>query len=126
MAQPAKRIMNPPRATMRLQFHKGFTFDDAARQVSYLAALDVSHLYASPIMMARAGSMHGYDLGDAPRVNPELGDQQPFRRLVAALRHAGLGMIVDIVPNHMAVGGGDNAWWLDVLQHGAARRYAKV
>lgn len=117
--------MNPPRATMRLQFHKGFTFDDAARHVSYLAALDVSHLYASPIMTARAGSMHGYDVVDPTRVNPELGGEQAFRRLVGALRHAGLGMIVDIVPNHMAVGGGDNVWWLDVLQHGAASRYAK-
>ena len=110
---------------MRLQFHKGFTFDDAARQVSYLAALDVSHLYASPIMTARAGSMHGYDVVDPTRVNPELGGEQAFRRLAGALRYAGLGMIVDIVPNHMAVGGGDNAWWLDVLQHGAASRYAK-
>ena len=117
--------MNPPRATMRLQFHKGFTFDDAVRQVSYLAALDVSHLYASPIMTARAGSMHGYDVVDPTRVNPELGGEQAFRRLVGALRHAGLGMIVDIVPNHMAVGGGDNTWWLDVLQYGAASRYAK-
>jgi (1->4)-alpha-D-glucan 1-alpha-D-glucosylmutase len=120
MAQPAKRVMNPPRATMRLQFHKGFTFDDAAHQVSYLAALDVSHLYASPIMTARAGSRHGYDVIDPTRVNPELGGEQAFRRLIGALRHAGLGMIVDIVPNHMAVGGGDNAWWLDVLQYGAA------
>jgi (1->4)-alpha-D-glucan 1-alpha-D-glucosylmutase len=117
--------MSPPRATMRLQFHKGFTFDDAARQVSYLAALDVSHLYASPIMTARAGSMHGYDVVDPTRVNPELGGEQAFRRLAGALRYAGLGMIVDIVPNHMAVGGGDNAWWLDVLQFGAVSRYAK-
>jgi (1->4)-alpha-D-glucan 1-alpha-D-glucosylmutase len=66
-------------------------------------------------MMARAGSMHGYDVVDPTRVNPELGGEQAFRRLVGALRCADLGMIVDIVPNHMAVGGGDNTWWLDVL-----------
>ena len=80
--------MNPPRATMRLQLHKGFTFDAAARQVSYLAALGVSHLYVSPIMTARAGSMHGYDVVDPTRVNPELGGEQAFRRLAGALRYA--------------------------------------
>jgi (1->4)-alpha-D-glucan 1-alpha-D-glucosylmutase len=113
-----------PRATMRLQFHKGFTFDDAVSIVPYLAALNVSHLYASPIMAARAGSTHGYDVIDPTRVNPELGGEPGLRRLVAALRAAGLGIIVDIVPNHMAVSGGDNPWWLDVLQHGRQSRYA--
>src|SRR5580658_7158867 len=109
---------------MRLQFHKGFTFDDAARQVPYLAALHVSHLYASPILAARAGSTHGYDVVDPTRVNPELGGEPALRRLVAALRAAGLGIIVDIVPNHMAIGGRDNPWWLDVLRLGRASPYA--
>ena len=109
---------------MRLQLHAGFTFADAARLVPYLADLGISHLYASPILTARAGSMHGYDVVDPTRVNPELGGEAGLRDLVATLRAAGLGLIVDIVPNHMAVGGSDNAWWLDVLRHGPASRYA--
>jgi (1->4)-alpha-D-glucan 1-alpha-D-glucosylmutase len=117
--------MNAPRATMRLQFHKGFTFDDALRIVPYLAALHVSHLYGSPILTARAGSMHGYDVVDPTHINAELGGEPAFRRLVAALRQAGLGIIVDIVPNHMAVGGDDNPWWLDVLRCGRKSRYAR-
>ena len=112
-----------PRATMRLQFHKGFTFADAEAHVSYLARLGISHVYASPITTARPGSMHGYDVIDPTRVNPELGGEAGLRRLVAALRAAGLGLIVDIVPNHMAVGHA-NAWWFDVLAHGQASRYA--
>src|SRR3954454_340038 len=112
-----------PRATMRLQFHKGFTFADAERLVPYMAQLGVSHVYASPITSARSGSMHGYDVIDPTRVNPELGGEKGLRRLVAALREARRGLIVDIVPNHMAVGA-ENAWWFDVLKHGQASRYA--
>jgi malto-oligosyltrehalose synthase len=109
---------------MRLQLHAGFTFADAAHLVPYLAELGISHLYASPILTARAGSMHGYDVVDPTQVNPELGGEDGLRALVATLRSAGLGIIVDIVPNHMAVGGSDNAWWMDVLRHGPASRYA--
>ena len=109
---------------MRLQLHAGFTFADAKRLVPYLADLGVSHLYSSPILTARAGSLHGYDVVDPTRVNPELGGEDGLRDLVSALRAAGLGLIVDIVPNHMAVGGGDNAWWQDVLRQGPASRYA--
>ena len=112
-----------PRATYRLQFHKGFTFADAERLVPYFARLGISHVYASPITTARAGSMHGYDVIDPTRVNPELGGEEALRKLVAALRAAGLGLIVDIVPNHMAVGA-ENAWWFDVLRHGPQSRYA--
>jgi malto-oligosyltrehalose synthase len=108
---------------MRLQLHKDFTFQDATDVVPYLAALGVSHMYASPILTARAGSMHGYDVIDATRVNPELGGEAGLRDLVAALRTAGLGLIVDIVPNHMAVGH-DNAWWYDVMRHGRHSQYA--
>lgn len=113
----------PPRATMRLQFHERFTFADAIPLVGYLTALGISHLYSSPILTARAGSMHGYDVVDPTTVNPELGGEDGFRALVAALRAEGLGIIVDIVPNHMAVGGDDNAWWLDVLGHGRGSRF---
>src|SRR5205823_2002535 len=117
--------MSLPRATMRLQLHRTFTFADATRLVPYLASLGVSHLYSSPILTAQAGSMHGYDVVDPTRVNQELGGEAGLRCLVAALHAAGLGLIVDIVPNHMAAGGMDNAWWGDVLQHGQASRYAQ-
>ncbi|TMJ01280.1 MAG: malto-oligosyltrehalose synthase [Alphaproteobacteria bacterium] len=112
-----------PRATMRLQFHAGFTFADAERLVPYLVELGISHVYASPITTARTGSMHGYDVVDPTRVNPELGGEEGLRRLVAALRAASLGLIADIVPNHMAIGP-QNAWWVDVLKHGRASRFA--
>lgn len=112
-----------PRATYRLQFHRDFTFADAAQLVPYLAELGVSDLYASPILTARPGSVHGYDVIDPTRVNPELGGEEGLRTLVAALRRHGLGLVVDIVPNHMYAGNG-NRWWLDVLRHGASSRYA--
>lgn len=113
-----------PRATYRVQFHKGFTFDDGAALAPYLSRLGVSHLYSSPILTARAGSTHGYDGVDPTSVNPELGGEEAFRRMVAALRRHDLGLIVDIVPNHLAVGGADNAWWLDVLENGPASPHA--
>jgi (1->4)-alpha-D-glucan 1-alpha-D-glucosylmutase len=115
-----------PRATYRLQLHRGFTFADAAALVPYLAQLGISHLYCSPIGTARAGSTHGYDQIDPTAINPELGGEDGFRALAAAARREGLGVILDIVPNHMAVGGGDNRWWLDVLEWGEASRYAHL
>ena len=90
----------------------------------YLAKLGISHLYASPILKARPGSTHGYDIVDHGRINPELGGEAALGRLVAALKSAGLGLILDIVPNHMGVGGADNAWWLDVLEWGRQSLYA--
>ena len=117
--------MTVPRATMRLQLHRDFTFADATDLVPYLAALGISHLYASPILTARPGSMHGYDVTDPTKVNPELGGEAGLRRLVATLRAAGLGLIVDIVPNHMAAGGVENPWWGDVLRHGRNSSYAR-
>ena len=112
-----------PRATLRLQFHRGFTFADAEALVPYFARLGVSHLYASPIALARPGSMHGYDVIDPTTVNPELGGEAALRSLAAALAAAGLGLIADIVPNHMAADPA-NVWWADVLRHGRASRYA--
>jgi malto-oligosyltrehalose synthase len=113
-----------PRATMRLQFHKGFTFADAKALVPYFDDLGISHLYASPITTARAGSLHGYDVVDPTRVSSELGGEAELRRLVEALHRRGLGLIVDIVPNHMAACV-ENAWWLDVLRCGRGSRYAR-
>ncbi|HTH94048.1 MAG TPA: malto-oligosyltrehalose synthase [Rhodocyclaceae bacterium] len=114
-----------PRATVRLQFHAGFTFADALAVVDYYADLGISHLYASPLLSARKGSMHGYDIVDPTRVNPELGGEAGLRALVAKLRSRDMGLIMDIVPNHMGVGGSENPWWLHVLEWGPHSRYAR-
>jgi (1->4)-alpha-D-glucan 1-alpha-D-glucosylmutase len=116
--------MNPPLATMRLQFNSDFTFANARSHISYLASLGISHVYASPIMTARRGSMHGYDIVDPTQISPVLGGEDEFISLVEELRRYELGIIVDIVPNHMATGN-ENAWWMDVLAKGRKSRYAK-
>lgn len=116
--------MTELRATLRLQLHKDFTLRDAAAQVPYLAQLGISHLYASPILTARPGSQHGYDVIDPTRINPELGGEEALVRLVNILRAHDMGLILDIVPNHMAVGGDGNPWWLDVLEWGQESPYA--
>ena len=116
--------MAPPRATYRLQFHRDFTFRDALALVPYLAELGISHIYASPLTEARPGSTHGYDIVNHNRLNPEIGSEEEFRALVAALHEREMGLIVDIVPNHMGVGT-DNAWWLDVLEWGEGSPYAR-
>ncbi|WP_314384453.1 malto-oligosyltrehalose synthase [Pseudomonas brenneri] len=113
------------RATQRLQFHQGFTLDDAVPLVPYFASLGISHLYASPLLKARAGSMHGYDVVDPTTVNPQLGGEPALRRLVATLRAHDMGLILDIVSNHMAVGGSDNPWWLDLLEWGRLSPYSE-
>jgi (1->4)-alpha-D-glucan 1-alpha-D-glucosylmutase len=112
-----------PRATYRLQFHQGFGFEDARRVVPYLAALGISHVYASPLTMARPGSTHGYDVIDFNRLNPELGDDAAFDALIAELHRHEMGLLLDFVPNHMGVGS-DNPWWLDVLEWGPLSPYA--
>ncbi len=114
-----------PRATYRFQFHRDFTFADAEALVPYLDELGISHLYASPITTARSGSTHGYDVVDPTRINPELGGEPAFRSLVAALRARDMGVIIDIVPNHMGVAGGENGWWNEVLTHGEASEFAR-
>jgi (1->4)-alpha-D-glucan 1-alpha-D-glucosylmutase len=113
-----------PRATYRLQFRKGFGFDEAAALAPYLARLGVSHIYASPYLKARPGSTHGYDIVDYDQLNPELGDEDAFARFVTALRGEGLEQLLDFVPNHMGVGGADNALWLNVLEWGPDSVYA--
>ena len=113
-----------PRATYRLQLRREFDFDAAAGVAEYLAALGVSHLYASPYLQASPGSAHGYDVVDPTRVNEELGGEAGHARLVASLERAGLGQVLDIVPNHMAITGPENAWWWDVLRNGPASAWA--
>lgn len=116
----------PPRATYRLQFHKGFTFEDAVKIVPYLAKLGISHVYSSPIQTAAPGSTHGYDIVDHSTINPELGGEDGFRRLSETLKEHGLKLVLDIVPNHMGVGGKDNGWWLSVLEWGRLSPAAKA
>jgi (1->4)-alpha-D-glucan 1-alpha-D-glucosylmutase len=108
-----------------LQFHAGFTFDDARRLIPYLYDLGISHIYASPYLRARSGSMHGYDVADPGSLNPELGSADDFERLVADLRGRGMGQLVDVVPNHMGIGDPGNYRWLDVLENGPASIYAR-
>jgi (1->4)-alpha-D-glucan 1-alpha-D-glucosylmutase len=114
------------RATYRLQLHKDFTFADAEAIVPYLDRLGISHAYLSPITTATKGSTHGYDVVDPTAINPELGGEEGFRSLVTALRGHGMGVVIDIVPNHMGVAGGENAWWNDVLARGRDSDHADV
>jgi (1->4)-alpha-D-glucan 1-alpha-D-glucosylmutase len=108
-----------------VQLHAGFTFDDAAALVPYLARLGISHLYCSPILQAASGSTHGYDVVDPSRLSDDLGGRSAFERLTRALAEHDLAMVVDIVPNHMALAGAANRWWWDVLEDGPSSRYAR-
>ncbi|GAC1527420.1 MAG: malto-oligosyltrehalose synthase [Ramlibacter sp.] len=118
--------MKPLSATARLQFHKDFTLDQATALVRYFNDLGISHLYASPLLKARAGSTHGYDIVDHTALNPEVGDATAFERMCRALRRHGMGQMLDLVPNHMGVLEADNAWWLEVLEHGQASAHAQT
>lgn len=116
--------MKIPTATYRIQFRNGMTFDRAAALVPYLKRLGISHLYASPIFTATAESTHGYDVTDANEIDPAIGGREGFDRMAKTLKEAGLGLILDIVPNHMAASL-ENAWWRDVIEHGEKSRYAR-
>ncbi|HMR22541.1 MAG TPA: alpha-amylase family glycosyl hydrolase, partial [Micropruina sp.] len=113
-------LATPFTATYRLQLHRGFTLDDASAAVPYLAALGISHVYLAPILTAAPGSMHGYDVLDHTAINPELGGRDALERLAERCHAHGLGIIVDIVPNHMALVEGQwrNAPLWDVLRNG--------
>jgi (1->4)-alpha-D-glucan 1-alpha-D-glucosylmutase len=112
-----------PVATYRLQFNKQFHFEDARDLVPYLHYLGISDLYASPILKARKGSLHGYDITDPTRLNPELGTETDFDTLAQELRNHEMGLLLDIVPNHMAATP-ENPWWQDVLDKGQESPYA--
>jgi (1->4)-alpha-D-glucan 1-alpha-D-glucosylmutase len=113
-----------PGCTYRLQFNKDFKFRDATALVDYLDGLGVTDVYASPILTARPGSIHGYDVIDHSRLNPELGTDGDLDALSAALRERGMGMVLDVVPNHMCIASPDNHWWNDVLENGRSSPYA--
>lgn len=113
-----------PRATYRLQFHKGFTFQDAAQLCDYLASLGISHIYASSYLQAATESMHGYDVVNYGQVSRDIGGRAGHEAFCQSLNRHRLGQILDIVPNHMAIISPDNVWWYDVLENGPSSRYA--
>jgi len=111
-----------PCATYRLQFNSRFRFEDAGKLVPYLQRLGVSDLYSSPVFEARKGSTHGYDVTNPQRLNPELGTEREFESLVGELKARGMGLLLDIVPNHMAASP-ENPWWMDLLENGRDSPY---
>jgi (1->4)-alpha-D-glucan 1-alpha-D-glucosylmutase len=115
-------VSRAPVATYRLQFNAQFTFADARKIVPYLAELGITDIYASPILRARKGSTHGYDTVDATMLNPELGTEEDFAELCAELARHGMGLVLDIVPNHMAISH-ENPWWTSLLENGPQSRF---
>ncbi|MDR3619894.1 MAG: malto-oligosyltrehalose synthase [Paludisphaera borealis] len=113
-----------PTATYRFQFHAGFKFRDAQAVVPYLAKLGITECYASPYLKAAPGSTHGYDITDHSQLNPEIGTEAEHAELLETLRAHGLGLILDVVPNHMGILGNENPWWNDVLENGQASIFA--
>jgi (1->4)-alpha-D-glucan 1-alpha-D-glucosylmutase len=116
--------VNVPISTYRLQLHKNFPFSEARQRISYLQRLGIGTVYLSPILLASPGSTHGYDICDHNRINPELGGEADFRTFAYALKQAGIGCLVDFVPNHMGADPGSNPWWRDVLENGQASAYS--
>ncbi|HTW39157.1 MAG TPA: malto-oligosyltrehalose synthase, partial [Steroidobacteraceae bacterium] len=114
-----------PRATYRLQLNRAFTLREATALVPYFAALGASHLYCSPYVRARPGSLHGYDVVDHNSINPEIGTREDLEHFVGTLHAHGMGHILDWVPNHVGIMGADNTWWMDVLENGPASIYAQ-
>jgi (1->4)-alpha-D-glucan 1-alpha-D-glucosylmutase len=115
-------MMRPPIATYRIQFNSSFDFIATKKIVSYLAELGISHVYASPIFKSRKGSLHGYDVVDTNRLNPELGSEEDFEELVGELKNYQMGWLQDFTPNHMAYDY-ENQMLMDVLENGQSSKY---
>jgi (1->4)-alpha-D-glucan 1-alpha-D-glucosylmutase len=116
-------MQRPPLATYRLQFNANLGFRDAVGILDYLRDLGISHVYASPAFTSRRGSGHGYDVTDPTRIDPDLGGEEAFEELQRAIEERGMGLLLDIVPNHMAASS-ENRWWMDVLEHGPDSPFA--
>ncbi len=123
LSEASKAAVHFPSSTYRFQFNREFTFNDATKLIPYLSKLGVSHCYASPFLKARPGSMHGYDIIDHNQINLEIGTADQLDKLVNNLHEHNMGLILDIVPNHMGIGK-VNKWWVDVLENGPASIYA--
>src|SRR5262245_39445798 len=113
-----------PACTYRLQLNRHFTFRDATALLPYLDALGVTDVYASPFLASRPGSLHGYDIVDHERLNPEIGTDEDLAALAAGLAARGMGLLMDLVPNHMCIASSENRWWHDVLENGRSSPYA--
>lgn len=113
-----------PVSTYRLQFHRGFTFQDARALVPYLSELGITDCYSSPYLKASSGSTHGYDICDHNQLNPEIGSEADYNAFTDELAAHGMGQVVDVVPNHMGVDPAANGWWRDVLENGRCSPYA--
>ena len=118
-------LVRPRRATYRLQLGPTLRFEDVGALAPYLQALGVSEAYLSPCFKCGPGSSHGYDVTDHNAFNPEVGTEQTFNQMAQALAANGIGVILDIVPNHMGIVGDSNPWWTDVLENGPASPYAR-
>lgn len=118
-------VSNAIRSTYRLQLTPQFGFAAARAVIPYLQNLGISHLYTSPILTAKPGSSHGYDICDHSKVNPELGGEEGFERLIEVLHQHGMGLIVDFVPNHMSADPKCNLWWRDLLANGPSSAHAE-
>ena len=114
-----------PVSTYRLQFNRDWTFAQARALVDYLDALGVTDVYSSPVLKARPGSVHGYDVIDHARLNPEVGTEDEFTGFATELRRRGMGLVMDVVPNHMCVASPENRWWQDLLENGSSSPYAR-
>jgi (1->4)-alpha-D-glucan 1-alpha-D-glucosylmutase len=112
-----------PSSTYRLQLNAAFTFNDVSKMLDYLKNLGISHVYCSPYLQAAPGSMHGYDVVDHQRINEELGGEHAHQKFCDRLADLGMGQVLDIVPNHMAIGPKNRYWW-DVLENGPSSQYA--
>jgi (1->4)-alpha-D-glucan 1-alpha-D-glucosylmutase len=125
LAEQLWRHARFPAATYRIQLHAEFPFSAATEILPYLHELGISDCYTSPILRSRRGSRHGYDVCDHGQINPELGGAEGFEAFSAALKQSGMGLILDVVPNHMGVGDLANGWWNDVLENGPASCFAQ-
>ncbi len=113
-----------PRATYRLQFGSSFTFRDAEGLIPYLDDLGISDVYASPLLWTCHDESHGYDICAHDQLNPAIGSEEEFYGFSAALKRAGMGLILDVVPNHMGISGARNRWWMDVLENGPSSSFS--
>ena len=119
------KLLHIPCSTYRLQLNQFLTFTQAASLLDYLQDLGISHCYTSPFLMAHPGSLHGYDVTDPRRFNPEIGTEEDFQSFAEQLRQRGMGLIADIVPNHMCITHSSNTWWWDVLENGPSSPYSR-
>lgn len=123
--EPRSRINRIPRATYRLQLSESQGFEQIRELIPYFQQLGISDLYLSPLFRARAGSTHGYDVVDHGEIEPAFGGEAAFVRLAEAVRAAGMGIVLDVVPNHMGINDSGNRYWLDVLENGEGARWAR-